>query len=186
MKTKYLTLWPLSPGWSWEPRPSLESPGQGGVALGRATVPPRSGRWVTPSCQLMRASHWGHDSFRNSDVHVPAATQSLAQGPQRNNAQPPAKHCGPLGGRGHRDPQSWLILRQSRREAGRLGSGARLLRSESQLRHRLATCLGTANPHTVPSAPQAGLLSIFFPATSPAPARPTLSKHLSSGCRVNE
>lgn len=136
-------------------------------------VPPRNRRWVTPSCQLTGASHLGHDSFQSSECpHSSSSPKSLAQGPQRNKAQPPCQALRPSGGLGHRDPQSWLISRQSRREA------ARLLRSKSQLRHLLARRLGTAYPHTVPSAPQAGLSSVVFPATSPAPAQGlTLSEH---------
>lgn len=179
MKRKYLTVWPPSPVWLCGARPSTQAPGQRGVALGS---PLCLEGWVTPSCQLIGASHCGHDSFQNQSVHIPAAHQSHLPKVSREKGPSPLPNAsGPLGGLGHGDPQSWLVSRQSRSKAGRMGSGARLLRSKSRLRHLLATCPGTDYAHTVPTAPQRKTFVCRLPCHVPAPAGcPALSEHAAS------
>lgn len=180
MKRKYLTVWPSSPVWlcgappqhtgTW---PEGRGPGQSPLLL------PGMEGWVTPSCQLIGASHCGHDSFQNQSVHIPAAHQSHLPKVSREKGPSPLPNAsGPLGGLGHGDPQSWLVSRQSRSKAGRMGSGARLLRSKSRLRHLLATCPGTDYAHTVPTAPQGKTFVCRLPCHVPAPAGcPALSEH---------
>lgn len=170
MKRKYLTVWPPSPVWlcgappqragTW---PEGRGPGQSPLFL------PGTEGWVTPSCQLTGASHWGHDSFQNQSVRIPAAHQShLPKVPRETGPRPLPSASGPLGGLGHGDPQSWLVSRQSRSKAGRMGSGARLLRSKSQLRHLLAMCPGTDYARTVPIAPQGRTSVCLLPCHVPS------------------
>lgn len=167
------------PGGALEgPRP--QAPGQRGVAPGHPQDPPRNGRWVIPSCQLLGAAQWGQDRLLNSECPRPGSSpKSSPKVSMKRGPGPPAKPWQPSGRSGPPRSSVMASLKTVSQGSRRTGSGTRPLRSRSLLRHLLATCPETDHPPLFHQLRKAGFLSSCLPRPAPS-GHPALSK--SGGC----